>query len=205
MSYIPTFPRFILALDFETSGYSPAPNFAAKHQPVSYGAAIVNGSTFEVIETLYREIAHDPERFEWSSEAEAIHGLTKEHLAKHGVPIEAAAVDLAELCMKYFGVMGPYDKIMLLGHRVSFDRDFLRVMMDTVDMELPIDSVLIDSATLGAVMIEIAGSENIFNAIGLPPRTKHNSMQDILYTVEAVKYFKTVFANGLRYELSQAV
>jgi hypothetical protein len=75
-------PSFGLAIDFETSGYS-IPNYAAKHQGISFGAIIFDVRTLEPVEALYQEIKFN-DKYSWDAGAEKIHGISRPHLATHG-------------------------------------------------------------------------------------------------------------------------
>jgi len=184
-------PQFGLAIDFETSGYS-LPNYASKHQGISFGAIIFDAKTLAPIEALYREIKFNP-KYTWSSEAESIHGLSIDYLSKNGVTQEQAACDLAELVIRYMGT----SEIMLLGHRVNFDKAFTIQLMDSVDMEFSYHPTMIDSCSIATVLMELSYSDEIFQTLGLPKRGQHNSLEDIMYTLESVKLMKDYFISGI--------
>lgn len=184
--------QFILCIDWETSGYS-LPNYASKHQGISFGAVIADARTFEPVESLYREIKFDKTKYIWDSGAQSVHGLSQEHLQIHGVDQETAAYELADMVNRYMG----NDSVLVLGHRVHFDKSFTNQLLDSVGMEFTYHPTTIDSCSMSTVLLELTYSEDIFTTLGLPPRGQHNAMEDILYTLESVKKMKEYFLIGV--------
>ena len=191
MSYY-QIPQFALAIDWETSGYS-MPNYAVRHQGISFGAIVFDVKTLEPVEKLYREIKFKSDLYEWSPGAEAVHGLSIKHLQDNGVSQEDAAVDLANLVVKYFGP----ESIILLGHRVHFDKAFTQQLTKSIDIEFDYHPTTIDSASLSTVLLEISKSDDVFELLGIPPRGKHNALEDIEHTLLAVKRMKEFFLLGV--------
>lgn len=183
--------KYGLAIDWETSGYS-VPNYAERHQGIAFGALIYDISDLSIIETMYREIQFDP-KYIWDEGAEKVHGLTREHLAVHGVPQQQAALELAELIFKYLG----NDKIVALGHRVFFDIEFTNQLMDSVDFALSWDPIKVDSAAIALTFLGVTKSDELFDMMGMPPRGDHNALEDIVYTLESVRAVREYFINGL--------
>lgn len=181
-------PTYGLAIDWETSGYS-YPNFASKHQGISFGAAIFDLKTFDVVESIYQEIKFKADEYEWSPGAEKVHGLSRQHLDEHGSDQENAAISLAHLVHKFIGSTD----IILLGHRVYFDRDFTNQLMATVNMEFQYHPTVIDTLSLGTIFLEVTKSDEVFSTLGLPARGLHNSLEDILFTLESVRKMKNGF------------
>lgn len=185
-------PKFGLAIDWETSGYS-LPDYAAKHQGLSFGAIVFDVKTFEPIESVYHEIKFDP-IYEWSDGAAKIHGLTKEHLAKHGITQEEAALVLGNLAIKYWATT---EDIMLLGHRVAFDKAFTKQVTEKYGINLNYHPTMLDTAVMGTILLETSKSDDIFALLGMPPRTTHNSLEDIMYTLDSAKKMKEFFIAGV--------
>ena len=191
MSYL-TLPRFGLGMDWETSGFS-VPDYAAKHQGISFGAIIFDFKSLDPVEELYREVKFDATKYLWDAGAERVHGLSQAHLAQHGVTQEEAAVDLANLVIKYFST----EDIILLGHRVHFDRAFTQQLTESQGIFINYHPTTLDSASIGAVLMETSKSEEIFQTMGMPPRKAHNSLEDIKYTLESLKRMKEYFLAGV--------
>lgn len=184
-------PQFGLAIDWETSGYS-LPNYASKHQGISYGAIIFDVRTLEPVESIYHEINFNP-IYKWEDGAEKVHGITREHLAANGISQEEAALHLAALVNKYLGT----DSVMLLGHRVNFDKAFTVQLMDAAGMEFTYHPTVIDSCSMATILLELTYSEDIFKTLGLPARGIHNALEDIQHTLAAVKKMKEYFVTGV--------
>jgi oligoribonuclease (3'-5' exoribonuclease) len=185
-------PKFGLAIDWETSGYS-VPNYAEKHQGISFGAHIFDIETFESVDSLYLELKFDASKYEWDMGAQGVHGLTREHLAQHGVSQEFAAEELGTMILKYIGT----DKIVLLGHRVFFDQAFTDQLMSSIGLELKYDPVKIDTSSIGLTFLHTARSNELFNIMGFEDRKDHNSLEDITMTLESVRIMKSIFMKGL--------
>ena len=191
MSAKPSIPKFALAIDWETSGYS-LPAYAAQHQGISFGAVVFDLSSLTPIEELYCEVKFDP-KYKWDDGAEKIHGLSREYLQKHGIDQEEAAMELGALILKYFSD----GKVMLLGHRVWFDEAFTDQLMQSAGLEIKYDPIRLDSAAIGVLFLELQRSDDIFDAVGLPPRAEHNALEDVIYTIETLRKLKEIFMLGL--------
>lgn len=184
--------KFGLAIDWETSGYS-VPSYAKEHQGISFGALIFEIATFEIVETLYLEIKFDDSKYKWDDGAEKVHGLSRAHLDAHGVTQAEAAERLATLVLKYIGT----DKIVALGHRVFFDIAFTDQLMETVGFEFNWDPIKLDSAAIALTFLGVNKSDELFDMMGMPPRDKHDAMEDIIYTLSSVKAIRDYFLTGL--------
>lgn len=181
----------LLAFDVETSsinrnGYNPSDNC----QIVSIGIIVTDASTLKPIEKLYLEIKWNGVS-EWSSEAEAVHGLSKEYLEKNGISEEDAVFEIGNLILKYWPLN---TRIHSLGHNiVGFDIPFLRALFSKFDLNLNFCNRNIDTFPLMNTLLGAYDSNQGFDAIGLPPRTKHNALEDIEMTVETVKRIKLLW------------
>ena len=192
-------PKFGLAIDFETSGYS-VPDYAKSHQGISFGAIIFDVGSSEPVESLYVEVQFDESRYKWEMGAEKVHGLSRDYLQKNGVSQQEAAVLLCNLIIKYIAVG---DDVLLLGHRVHFDKAFIKQLTESIEVELTYHPNTIDSCSMGIALMEIAKSEDVFQMMGMPPRQEHNALEDIMYTLLSVKRMKQLFFNGIVQELSE--
>lgn len=195
MSYIQV-PKFALGIDWETSGYS-LPNYAEKHQGISFGAIIFDMQTLASVEEIYCEIKFDSTKYIWNPGAEKVHGITQQQLLS-GVSQEEAAVELCNLVVKYIGT----EDVILLGHRVHFDKAFTNQLTETIGVNLNYHPTVIDTASLATVLMEMSKSEDVFQTLGLPPRQNHNALEDIRYTLHAVRKMKQYFLAGIVSELS---
>lgn len=200
-------PDHALCIDWETSGAVFGGDSSKEYQGVAFGAVVFNTKTFEVIETLYRMVKFDAAKFKWSDEAEKIHGLSREHLAEHGVTQEDAAMDLLDLILKYWG---PTNKVMFLGHNPEFDRRFTNQLTMSVNIEFSVEKtanevdghiqlhhVMLDTSAAGFITMGLFKSDLLFEAVGLEERGEHNALTDALYTVETCKRIRLLVDTAL--------
>lgn len=179
-------PIYGLAIDWETSGFS-LPNFAEKHQGISFGAIVFDFATYSPIDAIYKEIVFDETRYLWEDKAEKIHGLSRQYLKENGVSQQEAAIELGNLVIKYFSDTD----IILLGHRVAFDEAFTDQLMNSIDIKLPFHDVKIDTASLGLFAYGIPKSDDLFKHVGLPVRAQHNALEDVAYALQTAQHIKS--------------
>lgn len=193
-------PQFGLCIDWETSGADFGKDSSKRFQGLSFGAVVFKTDTFEVVETLYREIKFDPSKWEWTDSAAEIHGLTREYLEANGVTAEEAALDLGVLIMKYWG---PDSKVMFLGHNPIFDIRFTNQLFNTVDIEFSVERqtelsswiqlhhVVLDTSAAGFITVGLFKSDLLFDKMGFPERAEHNALSDALQTVQTCEILRT--------------
>lgn len=185
-------PKYGLALDWETSGLSPERN-----QGIAYGAIVYNTSTFEEVDAIYCEIAFDT-KYEWTSKAEEIHGLSQHYLAMNGIVQEDAALALFELITKYWS---KGDKIMWFGHNPNFDIRFTQQLFGVIDLtmgssqshDIQLHHVILDTSATGFITLGVYKSDTLFERIGFPHRGQHNALEDIRQTLLTAKTLRAVF------------
>ena len=194
-------PKFGLCLDWETSGSTWGEmQYAKDWQGLSFGAVIFDFKTLSPVETLYREIKYYPngpagdKNWGWSMEAQNIHGLTREHLEKHGVEHEEAACDLGSLILEYFG---PKAYIPFLGHNRNFDEAFTRQLLEPYGIMPGLFHVHMDTSGLALLTLGVYRSDDLFDFLGLEERAEHNALTDAIYTLEAAKRIRQFVNIGL--------
>lgn len=178
-------PKFGLAIDWETSGYS-YPDYASKHQGISVGCAVVELKTLEVAETWYQEVKFDASKYEWSEEAEKVHGTSRAHLEAHGVTQEQAALELANLVVNYWAGQ----PVMIIGHNPAFDVAFTRQLLEPFGVMFEVFFRMIDTSSAGVILYGTPYSDDIFKLAGLADRGAHNALEDVLMTVEAIRVMR---------------
>lgn len=198
-------PRWGLCLDWETSGADFGQDSSINYQGVTFGAIIFNTADFSEVETIYREIKFDETRYKWSTEAEAIHGKSREYLAEHGVHAEEAAVDLIEFIAKYFAG----GKVMFLGHNPEFDRRFTNQLVKNIDFEFSIEKepgerhqievhhVMLDTSAAGFITVGLYKSDLLFERMGFPERGAHNALDDARMTLQTCAVLKQLVGIAL--------
>jgi DNA polymerase III epsilon subunit-like protein len=186
-------PKYGFGIDWETSGSAWGEDSSVDYQGVSFGAVVFDLATFEVVDTLYREIKFDESKYKWTAGAEKIHGLSREHLAANGVSSEDAAVDLMTFFTKYFA---PDEMVFVIGHHCEFDEAFSRQLLEPHGIMYKAFTRL-DTAGAGLINFGIHKSNDLFDFLGLPPRTTHNALEDIVLTVQAAKMMRTIVDSSL--------
>lgn len=198
-------PQFVLCIDWETSGSNFGGDSTRDYQGISCGVIVARADDFSPVERLYMEIKFDAGRYKWSAEAERIHGLSRDYLDQHGVDSETAAVQLAELILKYWG---PTSRVMLLGHNVEFDRRFTNQLLNNIDIEFSVESsgqyasrielhhVMLDTSSAGFIGLGIYKSDALFKKMGFQDRGEHNALTDAEQTLETAAVLRAlVLAN----------
>lgn len=194
-------PQFGLCIDWETSGADFGKDSSKRYQGLSFGAIVFKTEDFSIVEEMYREIKFDGSKWEWTDDAVKIHGLTQEYLEKHGVSQEDAAVDLAELILKYWG---PDGKVMFLGHNPEFDIRFTNQLMNQVEIEFSVEKktdftswiqlhhVVLDTSAAGFITTGIFKSDLLFEKMGFKERGDHNALQDARQTVQTCAILRAI-------------
>lgn len=181
----------LLALDCETSGLvynSDDPSFDSKtgeyFQAVSWGLVVVDAESLKKIEELYLEIKWDG-KSQWNPKAEAIHGLSKAHLAKHGMDRQDAVEAIGNLIINHWG---PSIPICILGHNPSFDLAFLKRDMRSEGIELRFGSKRIDTNSIGFTVFGTHNSDDLFDLVGIKrDPNNHNALDDARGALEVVR------------------
>ena len=185
--------KFLLGADVETSGLAfnqPDPSFdpvtGETFQIVSIGLVVTDFATLKEIETLYLEIKWNGEST-WSQKAQDVHGLSLAYLEANGIEEEEAAVQIAQLILKYWG---PNSPVSLLGHNVAtFDKPFIDRLLKKFGINVRYGSKHIDTNSVGAIVFGTHNSDDLFETVGLPPRdpSKHNALIDAQNAVAACR------------------
>lgn len=188
--------RWGLAIDWETSGATFGGDSTIKYQGIAYGAIIFDTETFEPVETLYRELQLDDTKYEWSDEAEKIHGLSREHLLKHGVTREEGLTDLLDLILRFIGAES---KIFFLGHNVDFDIDFTMQLANDFNVPLKVHHVKLETSGAAFIAIGKYRSDDVFEFFtGQVREGSHNALDDAHMALEVVRNMRAIFDTSLK-------
>lgn len=192
--------KYVLAMDCETAGValgcddpSHDPTTGKTYPSVSWGFVVLDGSTFKEIEHLYLEIK-PADDYEWDPKTERVHGLTKPYLLKNGLEESEAVMQIANMILKYWG---PDGYISVLGHNVMFDMWFLKRLMRRHDIHLSFSNRIIDTNSLGFILLNTYTSDQLFDLLGLPERGDHNALEDIRHTVEVARQLRNIFQTSV--------
>jgi DNA polymerase III epsilon subunit-like protein len=188
--------KYGLAIDWETTGSNFGGDSTVDYQGIAFGAVIFDTTTFEPVQTLYRELHFDASKYKWTEGAEKIHGLSQEHLALHGVPREEALADLLELIAEFIGTES---KILFLGHNVDFDIDFTDQLARDFGIPLKIHHVKIDTSGMSFAVIGEYKSDKVFAFFEGEERAKqHNALDDCMMALNVVKTIRALVQESLQ-------
>lgn len=196
--------KYLLGVDFETTGVcirneDPLLNTdtGERHQAISGGFLVIEEESLEVVDRLYVEIQWNEEskrQRELDSTfgvyAESIHGLTYDHLEANGVTEEEAIENIGGLILDYWANSSP---INLMGHNVAFDRRFLFDLFIRHGCYLNISARSVDSFSVGLIAWGLHNSDELFDVVVGKQRTLHSAMEDIEFTLEAMKTTRKLF------------
>lgn len=189
-------PKYALGIDWETSGSDFNGWSHDSYQGIAFGAIIFDTVTFEEVDHLYCELKFDATRYKWSNEAEAIHGLSREYLDKHGMEREDALAELLSVMIKW---MGPSPgKIMFMGHNVDFDIGFTCQLANDFGMEIKQYHVKLDTSSTAFALANVYKSDDVFSIFtGQERDGAHNALEDVRLTLESLKAMREIFKIGL--------
>lgn len=199
-------PRFGLCIDWETSGSVWGGDSSKEYQGVSFGAIVFETETFEPVEKMYRTVRFNGERYKWSDDAQKIHGLSREYLNEHGKTQQEAAIDLADMILKYWGTDS---KVMFMGHNAEFDRRFTNQLLNTIEFEFSVEKqtsfpcwiqlhhVILDTSPIGFVNVGLFKSDLLFDRMGFTERGEHNALDDAEQTLGTAKIMRELVNLGL--------
>ena len=185
--------KYSLGLDWETSGYS-YPNYAAKHQGISLGVLVYELATLAVVEKAYYEVKFDESKYTWDTKAEEVHGISREHLAQHGMdPMEVAGL-LGNLVFKYWAD-GP---VMVTAYNPDFDLAFTEQLLGPFEIMFTPFYRKLDVSIATALMLGTPYSDDLFHITGMYKRDKHNALEDIEMTIKAMSVLRERLEAGKR-------
>ena len=180
--------QFSAWFDWETTGVDydgGLDGTARKYQGISVGIVIADNRTFEEVDALYLEIKFDKNKYQWTEGAEKIHGLSREHLEKNGVPRDEALASIIEFLSKYFGENivcltphKPDQKVCIGGHNVSFDIKMIGQIFEDFGFNLGIHHVILDTTAAAFLAVGLYKSNDVFTYFGAEKREQHNALED---------------------------
>jgi DNA polymerase III epsilon subunit-like protein len=187
--------KFILVLDTETSGsaFAAYEETFAKYQAVSFGAIVATSDTFEEVATLEFTVKFNDSLYEWSEEAEKIHGLSREYLAEHGLEPEEAAAELAGFILDHFGT----GKVMFLGHNPYFDIEAMKQLLEKHGVMPDLHHVVLDTSALGWITCGRFRSNELFEHFLGGRAEKHGALDDARMTLSVVRAVRQVMDETL--------
>jgi hypothetical protein len=188
-------PKFILAIDWETTGttWSTHQETFKQFQGISFGAIVADAKTLEPVEQIYHKVKFDSSKYKWSAEAEAIHGISQQQLEQEGLEPEEAAAELAEMILKYFGT----NEVMFLGHNTWFDIHATKQLLEPFGVMPKLHHVVLDTAPLGFIGVGSYKSNDVFNFFCGDRAEKHNALDDANMCLTSARCIRQLCQIGL--------
>jgi DNA polymerase III epsilon subunit-like protein len=116
--------KYFLVIDFETSDL-PQNN----GQPIELGAVLLDKADLSTLAEFQIYVQFDAERFSWSPDAEATHGIKRETLEENGLSLSDAWGAFLDWLGGWID-LEEAGEVMLCGHTVHFDLRFLQILAD---------------------------------------------------------------------------
>lgn len=167
--------KYILIGDVETSGstFLSYELTFKKYQAISFGFIVATSDTFEEVASIEFKVKFDP-KYEWSAEAEKIHGITREVLEAEGLTPEEAAIEVAEFILEHFGT----GKVMFGNHNPYFDIEAMRQLLEPFGVMPDLHHVVLDTSGLGFVAIGKYKSNDVFEFFNGERPPIHDALGD---------------------------
>lgn len=169
----------ILFIDTETGGLNPN-----KHSLLSVGMAVWEDG--EIVDTFIAYIASD--EYVVTSEAMGINNIDISLLSVTGWPMPTVALNIKKFIDKNFGK----DRIIIGGHNVHFDMDFLKVnelddfnyshrYINTASILQYLSITGLERTSNGS---DLAALENALDHFNITEHQSHNALDDAINTAK---------------------
>lgn len=188
--------KYILLCDTETTGstFGSYEETFSKYQAIGFGAIVATSDTFEEVASLDFLVKFDSSKYQWSNEAEKIHGLTRERLAAEGLSNEDAAYVMAEFILKYFGT----GKVMFANHNPWFDLEAMKQLLAPHGVMPDIHHVVLDTSGLGFVTMGKYRSNDVFSFFNGERPAVHDALGDARMALGVLKGIREIVNSVLQ-------
>jgi len=221
--------KFFLVIDFETSGL---PHEGA--QPIELGAVLLDPKSLEMVSEFHALIRHDPDKFTWSEEAEATHGIDRADTVQFGFHMEEAFEKFLDWLSGFVNLEAT-GEVMLAGHSIPFDLQFLSILAgidpslgaaplppwacytvrDTLQWAALVNQASIDAHGFRAAPFKdpetgnpSVALENVAAGLGIPTPGSHGALEDARTTAAVMRSLLSNLAgdlsNSRKYEARKA-
>lgn len=198
--------QYSLWLDWETTGAdfeNGIDGTVKKYQGISVGLIIAENGLFNEVASLYVEMQFDDAKYEWTTRAEEIHGLSREYLATKQTREEALA-EIIEFLTPFFGTdiisvgdRQPSQRVQIGGHNVQFDIAMLGQLFNDFGFNIGIHHVVLDTTAAAFLTIGKHRSEEVFEFFGYEKRGTHNGLDDARMALGVARNIALIFDMGL--------
>lgn len=140
------------------------------------------------------------ERLTWSDEAQLVHGLSAHDLVHEPMPSEVAD-KLVRFVHSSFGIDDPQKHpVMICGHNPAGDAYYVRqlLFLGSVQDKIRFHHRMLDSFTLGYMLLGAKSSNELFQRVSGTVRTTHNALQDAKLTLDAFRHLHSICQNVVR-------
>lgn len=181
--------KYILLCDVESTGstFGSYEETFKRYQAIAFGAIVATSDTFEEVASLSFKVKFDP-RYEWSDEAEKIHGITREQLEVEGLDNEEAAAELAEFILNHFGT----GKVMFANHNPWFDIEAMKQLLEPHGVMPDLHHVVLDTSGLGFVTMGKYRSNDVFEFFNGERPKIHDALGDARMALGVLKGIREI-------------
>jgi DNA polymerase III epsilon subunit-like protein len=181
--------KHVLIIDVETTGstFGSYEETFSRYQAISFGCIVATSDTFEEVASLSFKVRYDP-RYEWSAEAEKIHGISRQTLAEEGLTNEEAAAELAEFVLNHFGT----GKVMFANHNPWFDIEAMRQLLEPHGVMPDLHHVVLDTSSLGFVTMGKYRSNDVFSFFNGERPAVHDALGDARMALGVLKGIREI-------------
>lgn len=179
-------PPYFIAVDVETSGVIRPGTEKPGEKPsqcISIALLVIDTKTLDEVDSYYSTIRFDPTRFDWSTRAEAVHGLSQAALA-NAPDMATVARQLVTIIQRW---LPPQDKKLFLGHNPSFDQSFTLQLMAEIGESLQFIHRALDGFSYGFAAFGLENSDEHFDYMNVDRSGAHNALDDIRLSVEMLR------------------
>jgi DNA polymerase III epsilon subunit-like protein len=208
-----------LVVDWETTGLrqheTPSRSYLEGPQGIEIGAVLVELPNFEPIGEFSSRVkflgqAHGIsysgpiyESLTWSDEAQRVHGISPNDLIDAPSPNEVADC-LIKFILNTAHIEDPHKQpIMICGHNPAGDAYCVRqlLFLGGEETKLRFHHRMIDSFTLGYMLLGTKSSNELFEMVSGVVRGTHNALEDARLTLAAFQHLYQICQESRRLRL----
>ena len=179
-------PGYFIAVDVETTGIIRPGTEKDGQKPsqcISIALLVLDTHTLAEVDSYYSTIRFDPTRFDWSTQAEAVHGLSQAQLA--------SSPDMATVARQVLQViqrwLPPQEAKLFMGHNPSFDQSFTQQLMAEINEQLKFIHRALDAFSFGFAAFGLENSDEQFTFMDVDRSGVHNALDDIRLSVSMLR------------------
>lgn len=179
-------PAYFIAVDVESSGIIRPGTEKPGQKPsqcISIALLVIDTHTMAEVDSYYSTIRFDPTRFDWSQQAEAIHGLSQQTLS--------TAPDMATVARQVKAIVDrwlpPQEAKLFAAHNPSFDMDFTVQVLAEIGETMRFIHRALDAFSYGFATFGLENSDDQFAFLGVDRSGVHNALDDIRLSIAMLR------------------